>query len=73
MPSHIRQSKIEAKLIELFGHENSLKDIIIAAKFAKLFGDAQTQNKSIIRDSKILKNQLIVWSCTNFYKKKIKR
>ena len=46
MPSHIRQSKIEAKLNELFGHENSLKDMIIADKFAKLFGDAQTQKKT---------------------------
>ena len=51
MPSHMTESKIEAKLNELFGHENSLKDMIIADKFAKIFGDAQTQNKTIIRDA----------------------
>ena len=61
MPSHMRESKIEAKLNELFGHENSLKDLIIANKFAELFGDSRTQNKTLIRDAKINKKIILLF------------
>ena len=55
MPSNSRVSKIESKLIYLFGEENSKRNLIIAKKYAELFGDLPNQNKNIIRDSKTKK------------------
>ena len=71
----MRNSKIEAKLDHLFGEETTLKDIILADKFAKLFGDENTPNKTIIRQVRMeKKTHKIIWSSTNNYKKiKIKK
>ena len=56
MPSHPRESKIESRLNELFGHETSLKDLKISKKFVELFGDAPNPNKNLIRDIKKRRN-----------------
>ena len=72
MPSHRRISKIEAKLDNLFGEETSLKDIILADKFAKLFGDEKTPNKTIIRNVRMEKKLIKLFGAVPTTTKKLK-
>ena len=72
MPSHRRISKIEAKLDHLFGEETSLKDIILADKFAKLFGDENTPNKTIIRQVRMEKKLIKLFGAVPTTTKKLK-
>ena len=72
MPSHMRNSKIEAKLDHLFGEETTLKDIILADKFAKLFGDEKSANKTIIRQVRMEKKLLKLFGAVPTTTKKLK-
>ena len=72
MPSHRRISKIEAKLDHLFGEETSLKDIILADKFEKLFGDEKTPNKTIIRNVRMEKKLIKLFGAVPRTTKKLK-
>ena len=72
MPSHRRISKIEAKLDHLFGEETSLKDIILADKFAKLFGDENSANKTIIRQVRMEKKLIKLFGAVPTTTKKLK-
>ena len=73
MPSHIRESKIEARLNELFGHETSIKDLKISKKFVELFGDAPNPNKNLIRDIKKKKKLILLFGELPKPVKKIKK
>merc|ERR1711951_146379 len=53
MPSHNRITKPQKKLIDLFGLENLKKDRVIEKKFAILFGDCRTKERTFLRDVKI--------------------
>ena len=53
MPSHNRITKRQKKLIDLFGPENLKKDRVIEKKFAILFGDCRTKERTFLRDVKI--------------------
>ena len=72
MPSHRRISKIEAKLDHLFGEETTLKDIILADKFAKLFGDENSANKTIIRQVRMEKKLIKLFGAVPTTTKKLK-
>ena len=72
MPSHMRNSKIEAKLDHLFGEETTLKDIILADKFAKLFGDENSPNKTIIRQVRMEKKLIKLFGAVPTTTKKLK-
>ena len=72
MPSHMRNSKIEAKLDHLFGEETTLKDIILADKFAKLFGDENSANKTIIRQVRMEKKLIKLFGAVPTTTKKLK-
>ena len=72
MPSHMRNSKIEAKLDHLFGEETTLKDIILADKFAKLFGDENSPNKTIIRQVRMEKKLIKLFGAVLTTTKKLK-
>ena len=72
MPSHMRNSKIEAKLDHLFGEETTLKDIILADKFAKLFGDEKSANKTIIRQVRMEKKLIKLFGAVPTTTKKLK-
>ena len=73
MPSHPRESKIESRLNELFGHETSLKDLKISKKFVELFGDAPNPNKNLIRDIKKKKKLILLFGEVPKPVKKIKK
>ena len=68
----MRNSKIEAKLDHLFGEETTLKDIILADKFAKLFGDENSANKTIIRQVRMEKKLLKLFGAVPTTTKKLK-
>ena len=68
----MRNSKIEAKLDHLFGEETTLKDIILADKFAKLFGDEKSANKTIIRQVRMEKKLLKLFGAVPTTTKKLK-
>ena len=68
----MRNSKIEAKLDHLFGEETTLKDIILADKFAKLFGDENTPNKTIIRQVRMEKKLIKLFGAVPTTTKKLK-
>ena len=53
MPSHNRITKRQKKLMDLFGLENLKKDRVIEKKFAILFGDCRTKERTFLRDVKI--------------------
>ena len=53
MPSHNRITKRQKKLIDLFGPENLKKDRVIEKKFAILFGDCRTKERTFLRDVRI--------------------
>ena len=68
----MRNSKIEAKLDHLFGEETTLKDIILADKFAKLFGDENSPNKTIIRQVRMEKKLIKLFGAVPTTTKKLK-
>ena len=68
----MRNSKIEAKLDHLFGEETTLKDIILADKFAKLFGDENSANKTIIRQVRMEKKLIKLFGAVPTTTKKLK-